>query len=118
MNLSLQMPLTMAATGTHPFSSATRASPVSRMAGVVTNVRCSGGSFQTGTLTFFLSVFLCSAASVPTVYHVQGSCGGLLVCNVTSVAQSEGSRSAEWCDGFGYRRFAEVLGNDELGCTQ
>ena len=30
----------------------------------------------------------------------------------------QGSRSAEWCDGSGYRRFAEVLGNDELGCTQ
>ena len=58
MNLSLQMPLTMAATGTFPFNIATRASPVSKMAGVVTIVRCSGGSFQTGTLTLSFGLSL------------------------------------------------------------
>lgn len=74
MNLSLQMPLTMAATGSHPFSSATRASPVSRMAGFVTNVRCSGGSFQTGTLTFFRYFFAVQQVFLPYI-----TCKGLVV---------------------------------------
>jgi hypothetical protein len=59
-DVSLQKPSTMAATVALPFSCAMRASPVSKVAGVVTNVRCSAASLETGMPIYFPSSFLLS----------------------------------------------------------
>ena len=76
--VSLQKPRTMAATVALPFSCAMRATPVSKVAGVVTNVRCSGASLETGMPIFFPSFFL-SFFLVQELFLPPITCKGLVV---------------------------------------